>query len=87
MNIRLSVNITYRCNTVCAHCNRGIGALDWRNVRDMTLDDVDRIIAACNASEHTVTKAKLMGGEPVLHKATIRDDSKQGVGGNEQPEA
>ncbi len=67
--INLSVNITYRCNTVCAHCNRGIGALNWRSVPDMTLEQAEKIVAAIRERSDTlrVKKLKLMGGEPTLH--------------------
>lgn len=67
MLVNLSMNITYRCNTVCAHCNRGIGVLDWDGVPDMTLDDAERLAHGIEKSEHTVSKIKFMGGEPSLH--------------------
>ena len=68
MWINLSVNITMRCNTVCAHCNRGIGTLDWRDVRDMTVDDAERLVVGIKKCGHDVKKIKLMGGEPTIHK-------------------
>lgn len=68
MWINLSVNITMRCNTVCAHCNRGIGTLDWSDVRDMTLDDAKRLVDGIKRCGHDVKKIKLMGGEPTVHK-------------------
>lgn len=66
--VNLSVNITYRCNTVCGHCNRGIGTLDWSDVPDMTVEDARRLVEGLARSGVKVKKLKLMGGEPTVHK-------------------
>jgi hypothetical protein len=66
--INLDINITQRCNTVCAHCNRGIGSLDWSDVRDMTLDDAKRLADGIKRAPKRVQRIKLVGGEPTVHK-------------------
>lgn len=66
--INLSVNITYRCNVTCGHCNRGIGGMDWRHVRDMTVEDAQRIVDGVQSVGQEVHKVKLLGGEPTIHK-------------------
>jgi hypothetical protein len=71
MLINLSVNVTYRCNAVCAHCDRGIGAIDWRDVPDMRVKDAMRVIQAVRRSGHKVRKVKLIGGEPTLNKDLV----------------
>ncbi len=65
--INLSVNITYRCNTVCANCNRGIHALDWRHLQDMTLDDAHRLVDGIKRAKQPIHKLRIAGGEPTIH--------------------
>lgn len=73
--INLSVNVTYRCNTVCRYCDRGVGVVDTRDVRDMTPEDAHRLVDGVVSSGHKVHKVKVMGGEPTLnrHLAEIVD--------------
>jgi hypothetical protein len=66
--INLSVNVTYRCNTVCAHCNRGVGTIDWSDMPDMTPPDAERVVAAVRRAGHIVEKVKLSGGEPTINR-------------------
>lgn len=64
--IRFAVVPTYRCNADCEQCNRMLGVMPWPD-SDLSLDDLKLGWERIQRAGIEVEKARVTGGEPLLH--------------------
>lgn len=62
----IEIDITYACNLRCFNCNRSCEQAPTGE--SMSVDQVERFVSECAASQVRWTRIRLLGGEPTLHK-------------------
>ena len=65
----LQLEITYRCNLLCNHCNRhcNLTFLPYLKDADMTEEQIDRFIRQVKENSVHLDQIRILGGEPLLH--------------------
>lgn len=63
----IELNITYRCNSRCRHCNRLMDVQPLPASDDMSIEQVEQFATCCVAKKLAFRHIKLAGGEPTCH--------------------
>jgi MoaA/NifB/PqqE/SkfB family radical SAM enzyme len=65
----IQLEITYRCNLLCNHCNRhcNLTFLPYLQDAEMTEEQIDRFIRQIKENNVHLEQLRLLGGEPLLH--------------------